>query len=124
MPKSERDWDQQIGAGYLRLRERFSRLPAGRVADPEPIIVLLQACWRDFDGSAEENTTAAKLWRAEDLTWQPPMLTFALPRHGAAPAGAASETLHDWEIDIDTQTATLAARRQRPIKARRKRPKA
>ena len=113
MPRSQRNWDQDADAGFLRLRQRLRGLPQGQVDEPAEIIRLLQACWNLFEGSEEELTTMKKLWRAESVAWHPPVLSFTVARHGKDPSGAATETLHDWEVDIDTQSATLAARRPR-----------
>ena len=116
MPKSQRNWDQDGSAAFVRLRQHLQGVAKGAVAQPAEIIQLLQACWNQFEGSAEEITTGKKLWRAKALAWDPPILSFTIARHGAGPAASpletSPETLHEWEVDVDTQTATLIARRQ------------
>jgi|GEM_PF-7128006 len=115
MPRGEREWDKLVGADFMRLCELLRQLPPGVVADAPAVIDRLQACWRQFDGSDQQRTTPDKLRRAERLHWRSPYLTFTLARHGGLAAGSTAESLHEWEVDIDSMTATLTIGGQRQI---------
>jgi hypothetical protein len=57
---------------------------------------------------------ARKLFRAEDLEWNPPSLIFTIDRHGAAMLGSRRAEIQRWEIDLKNKTAksSLIGRRQ------------
>jgi hypothetical protein len=47
------------------------------------------------------------LYRAEDVAWTPPFLTFTLERHGGTVNGSSRAELHHWEVNIETGVATI-----------------
>ena len=61
-----------------------------------------------LSGSAEGGMTAAKVWRCEDLSWTPPILSFQIERHGGVVLGSKRAEMQTWTIDVTQATATLA----------------
>ncbi len=49
---------------------------------------------------------ARKLFRRmEAVTWNPPLLTFTIERHGAYVLGSTRATLQKWTVDVERRTA-------------------
>ena len=46
------------------------------------VMHLLANCWHELEGAGETAMQARKLDRAEDVSWNPPVLSFAIERHG------------------------------------------
>jgi hypothetical protein len=82
---------------------------------------LLASAWDCFDGSADSAMAAYKLGRVEAPTWDPPILTFRIERHGGTVLGSTRAELQLWTVDLDARTAdsTPIGRRQlRPMNKR------
>lgn len=79
------------------------------------IVRLLSKCWGALKGSGRSSMAARKLHRAERLRWNPPILHFAIERHGAVVAGGSTRAeLQQWDINITEGTVELthSSRRQ------------
>lgn len=73
-------------------------------AELEP---LLSAAWPDLAGSGDHGMHERKLiGRLESPTWNPPLLTFAIERHGAARNGSSRAEVQHWIVDLEARTAT------------------
>jgi hypothetical protein len=59
------------------------------------ILELLKDSWPWLKGSDEAKTFTNKLFRAENLRWKRPILTFQLERHGATINGSSRAEFHD-----------------------------
>lgn len=100
--------------------------PAGVVPAGTRVKVLkmLEACWTEFDGSADSKMTYWKVVRKEgagDLVWDPPILSFTVDRHGAAVLGSSRAEKQEWRLDLEKKTAyrdTIGFRQIRPAAAR------
>src|SRR5262250_2809176 len=94
--------------GTTALRGFLGSQPPGRLppAASETVRGLLMTGWDELRGSGDEHTYAEKLYRAEDLTWDPPILRFILERHGGTVRGSTRAELHRWEVDVDRGVAT------------------
>jgi hypothetical protein len=79
------------------------------------ILELLKECWRFLKGSDEHKTFSNKMSRAENLQWNPPVLSFQLERHGATVNGSSRADVHYWDVDIDEGTATIVKTGRRQI---------
>jgi hypothetical protein len=99
------------------LRFALSESGPGPIRDEEvgKIVGLLADCWTNLSGSDEQSTSPDKLWRAEDLKWNPPELTFQLERHGGTVQGSTRAELHFWTIDVDEKSARVAPGRFRQL---------
>jgi hypothetical protein len=89
------------------LRE-LKKIPQGAV-EGEPkhkIMGLLAECWHEFQGAGETAMNAYKLPRAEHISWNPPILSFTIERHGATVLGSSRAELQPWSVDVDQGTAS------------------
>jgi hypothetical protein len=93
-----------------KLEELLGTLPSGgplRGAESNKVLVLLREIWPFLEGSSDESTSADKVHRAEDLAWNPPLLSFVLERHGGTVHGSTRADLHHWEVDIINMKARI-----------------
>jgi hypothetical protein len=90
-----------------KLHTLLTPITAGKLSkDIESRVVdLLSRCWDQFEGSHDTKMTPEKVMRAGDIEWNPPHLSFNIPRHGAVVLGSKREELHRWSVDIDRKTA-------------------
>jgi hypothetical protein len=89
------------------LRE-LKKIPQGAVeGEPKHKIMGLPAeCWHEFQGAGETAMNASKLPRAERISWNPPILSFTIERHGATVLGSSRAELQPWLVDMDQGTAS------------------
>jgi len=94
------------------LATALSDIPAGPLEGDDHATALraLEEHWDALRGSEVESTTADKLYRAEDLTWAPPVLTFRLERHGRTVNSSTRADHHYWEVNVDTGEARIVRR--------------
>ena len=94
------------------LRAWLREVPPGPVAGAsrDELLGRLAACWDLFDGSGKAAMGAHKLHRAEDVTWDPPRLTFMVERHGAAARGSIYAEAQGWAVDLEEATAEVSDR--------------
>ena len=59
----------------------------------DKVVPLLRECWQDFRGWDETSMQPRKLDRAEELHWNPPLLSFTIERHGAIVLGSTRAEL-------------------------------
>jgi len=67
----------------------------------------LEDAWSSLSGSLDKSTSADKLYRAENVAWTPPVLTFTLERHGGTVNGSSRAELHHWEVNTETGVAAI-----------------
>jgi len=92
------------------LRQFVSSLPKNAVVDGAvgaQFRERLVAAWGYLAGSKEQLTSADMLDRAEQLTWEPPFVTFVLERHFWQLEGRSRAELHHWVVNVDTGTADI-----------------
>ena len=81
--------------------------PVGSILDQYMLEHLLGEAWDELDGSQDYNTKYWKLYgRVEQQTWNSPILTFVLERHGATVMGSSRAYLHRWTVDLQKKSAT------------------
>ena len=89
-----------------QLIEYLESLKAGKISNTAQLEALLSVCWHEFKNSDEESMEGYKLHkRMKEVTWEPPILTFVLERHGATVCGSSRAGLHTWVVDFATCTA-------------------
>lgn len=71
-----------------------------------PLLSALESVWSSIPGTRETSMAEHKLRRAESLTWNPPLLTFKLERHGRTMDGSTRAELQQWTLDLNTASAT------------------
>ncbi|MCY0900223.1 MAG: hypothetical protein OWU33_15105 [Firmicutes bacterium] len=102
--------------------EEDGRVPLDYIGE---IQQRLAAIWDTLKGSQQAAMNGRKLvGRAEDITWQPPILCFTMERHGGTVMGSSRATLQEWRVDLGRETVTIEREnryrqlhdRQRPVK--------
>ena len=94
-----------------QIKDILSALPAGKISDTDALESLLEAEWDNLQGSDAGGMQANKLnGRIEDLSWEPPCITFSIKRHGATVKGSTRGEVQDWEIDTSSWKATYSER--------------
>lgn len=90
------------------LRALLERLPPGKVPiDFEARVKeLLAEVWSEFAGAEETKMEPHKVWRAENLQWDPPVLSFIVERHGGLVMGSTRAELQKWNVDFEKMQAT------------------
>ncbi len=107
-----------------QLRNYLARMNAGPITEVSKIQLLLAACWDDLDTPRDGGMKGNKLnkgIRMEEVTWNSPLLTFLIERHGSTVQGSCWAELQQWTIDVETGTARFAKsgfRQTRPMAAR------
>ena len=74
------------------------------------ILSLLAECWDELKGADETAMRAFKLDRAEELSWDPPILSFTIERHGGTVQGSSRAELHRWSINLHEATTSCDER--------------
>jgi hypothetical protein len=105
-----------------QLHDYLSALPPGPIEDRAELVRHLQACWDGLRGSNRSAMATWKLNRLEDPRWEPPLLSFAVERHGAMVGGGSTRAeMQRWVVDLRSATTRIegTGRRQlRPSAAR------
>jgi len=79
------------------------------------VIGFLMECWPFLNGSSEHSTFSDKLYRAENLRWESPILDFQLERHGATVNGSRRADIHYWEVNIEEGSAKIVKNGRRQL---------
>jgi hypothetical protein len=109
--------------GADRLRAYLATMQPGKITDTTDLERLLAVCWGEFSGHHGGMEGSRLLGRIEDVTWQPPVLTFSVERHGRTVAGSSKADLQGWTVNVEQNTVfcePLGCRQVRPLKARLK----
>jgi hypothetical protein len=93
-----------------KLAALLQNVPAGLVPDGISAAVLnaLADCWTEFRGSTD---TKMEFWKVvrdggpKDLTWNQPILSFTIERHGAMVLGSSRAAKQHWLVDIAEKSA-------------------
>lgn len=88
----------------------LSSIPAGAVParKNDELFKLVVASWHEFSGSGQTSMEAWKILRdngPEKVTWNPPLLSFVIDRHGATVLGSTRAERQQWTLNIDGRTA-------------------
>ena len=102
------------GGPVEELRRLLRTLASGPVRSRDEVSALLAAAWGCFPGSAETSMEPWKVQRAENLRWEPPVLSFEIERHGGTVCGSTRAEIQRWEVNLETLRACYysAGRRQ------------
>lgn len=77
-------------------------------ADYNPKIVeALVNAWPHLSGSEDQNTTSDKLYRAEKIKVEGDCISFILERHGRTVNGSKRASMHYWQVDTKSMSATI-----------------
>jgi hypothetical protein len=86
----------------------LSKIQQGKIEgdSSKKIIEVLANCWNELEGANETSMEAFKLHRVENLSWNPPMLSFTIERHGGTVRGSTRAELHEWHVNVAAKTAS------------------
>lgn len=91
------------------LIERLRDVPPGRLDSEiyDEVIGLLSGCWDAIAGSSDTSMASRKVCssRVENLTWEPPHLSFVIERHGGRVQGSKSAEMQSWSVDVENNKA-------------------
>jgi len=108
---------KESDVGRQKLAGELASLPIGIIPNPHRQIILdaLRATWSGLSGGGDQATTPDKVYRAEELEWNPPTLKFILERHGGTVNGSSRAELHHWEVDTVGWSASIVRRGHRQL---------
>jgi hypothetical protein len=66
-------------------------------------------------GNTDTNMRAQKLWRIEQLSWNPPTFEFSIERHGQTVNGSSRATVYRWSVDLEKGTAHVIDEKRRQL---------
>jgi hypothetical protein len=91
----------------LRLLRRTLRsVKNGAIRETRDLERLLAVCWHDLDGADQTGMDGGKLiGRMEAVSWEAPILTFKIERHGATMCGSTRADVYTWRVDVNAGTA-------------------
>lgn len=100
------------------LKDYLLEQPAGADLDLREVEFLLEDVWRSLSGSRDGGMRAQKIrGRTEKMSWNPPLLTFTIERHGGTVNGSTRAELQHWCVDVSAHTAELVSRGRRQLHA-------
>ena len=103
------------------LRTLLESIPMGPIESDhfEDAVSLLANAWPELDGAGATGMNAEKITtdRVEKLSWDPPVLSFRIERHGATVNGSSRAHVYPWWVDVEDGTAAVGdptPRQKRP----------
>jgi hypothetical protein len=104
--------------GVDHVRAYLATTQPGQITDTSDLERLLAACWDEFSGDYGGMEGYKLLGRMEDVTWEPPVLSFTVERHGRTVAGSSRADLQGWTVNTEQNTIfcePLGFRQVRPM---------
>lgn len=106
------------------LRDWLLRQDSGPISDISRLQTLLACAWDDLSliSHRDAKMSADKLpSRMESVTWEAPLLTFEIERHGGTVHGSSRAEVHEWQINVDAGSKSLTGSRPRQLQTARPR---
>ena len=101
------------------LHDELLGLPSGPIHDTDRIETLLSNAWGEFYGSDAGGMLAEKIrGRVVDLTWEPPLLSFCIERHGGTVQGSSRAEIQYWVLNMTSLSATYSVASYKQLKPR------
>jgi len=80
------------------------------------IVECLYSIWDHLSGSSEVGMTSTKLpGRLENISWNNPILSFDIERHGATVLGSSRGEVQTWQVDLEAMIANVVATKSRQL---------
>jgi hypothetical protein len=100
-----------------QLRRFLARISPGSVSpvDRAELVHVLGYCWDSLGGSREQAMAEYKLDRMEAPSWNPPVLSFTIERHGATVMGSTRAEKQHWSVNVDKGIAEQYAEGYRQL---------
>jgi hypothetical protein len=103
----------------------LSQIAPGEIRDTSEVERLLAVAWTDLAGDFGGMRPDKLFSRMEDVSWESPLLTFQIERHGATALGSSRAEMQTWTINLEKGTACCESSgyrqlspRQRPLDVR------
>ncbi len=100
------------------LKSHLKTLTPGPIEDPGEVESFLYDWWDEFIGSDAEAMNCDKLGRMENVSWNPPVLTFDIERHGGTVHGSSRAEIHQWDVNVESMNAFCSTGRFRQLTPR------
>lgn len=73
----------------------------------DELFKLVVASWHEFSGSGDTSMEPWKISRErpEEVSWNPPRLSFVIDRHGGTALGSSRAERQQWTLDLERRTA-------------------
>lgn len=109
--KPGQDASSEAGVdGLQELRDLVADVAPGHLPRELEAVVdsALSTCWERLDGARAGGMKPDKLLgRIRQVCWGPPLLSFAIERHGGTKLGSTRAEVQHWTVNLDAGTATL-----------------
>jgi len=93
--------------GTQTLKAHLEGVPLGNIQDTAELEGLLAAAWDEFTGD-DGGMKSDKLFnRMESASWNQPVLSFVIERHGGTVMGSTRAELQHWDVNVETGILTL-----------------
>jgi hypothetical protein len=100
-----------------KLASTLTASPVGPISDEGTVRSLLYDAWDDLLISNHGGFNKDKhIYRAVNLTWNPPYLTFDVERHGGFVQGSSRADIQSWSVDIQANSATNTSSRSKQMR--------
>jgi hypothetical protein len=101
---------------FANVIHNLTHTPRGVIRDTRGFESCLAKCWECFDGGTNHGMAGYKLLgRMELVTWNPPILQFAVERHKTV--GSVEAELQYWSVDLLAMTSSLVKTEGRTLVA-------
>ena len=89
------------------LRDLLKSIPAGPLDYPQhqEILEAFNRAYEYFDGALDTSMSVKKLNRIENLSWNPPVISFNIERHGGTVHGSSRADVYQWGLNVNTGEA-------------------
>src|SRR4051812_32729581 len=89
------------------LRKKLAGTPTGRIAETNEITRLLGRCWQELECPHDMIMCSYVVYRMEDAWWDPPLLSFLVPRYRSPITRNTMPEMQEWTVNLDAATATM-----------------
>src|SRR5713101_6308502 len=98
------------------LRSYLATLQPGPVTDTSDIQRLLARCWNEFTGDDGSMEGYKLLNRMESASWEPPVISFQIERHGSTVLASSHAALQRWTLNVDALSRKCESGDHREVK--------
>jgi hypothetical protein len=109
----------QVTGALEDLRRYLRGTPAGLIPiqDRVQLLGFLESAWSELEGGSLWAMEGRKLNRIKEPSWNPPVLSFKIERHGAIVVGGSSYAeLQTWTVDVEEATADAQVSGHRQVR--------
>lgn len=91
-----------------KIKEYLDNTKSNYRQDSSKLEEMLSEHWNIFEGNDSNGMEGYKLHkRMENVSWDSPILSFVIERHGSAARGSTRAELQHWEVNLDSLVACV-----------------